>query len=327
MNTWRNLVLACLLVLTPLAAAPAAPELDRLTPSDAEVVVQINVRQLLQTPIVKKHALDPLKVLLQRNDEVKQLLAVAGLDPLKDIDTICLCMSGNPLSGAKLPLGNPLSGGKLLAVVRGSFDVDRVRKAAEEYARKHPGRLKSSNDPTKGWEIICDHKSLYAAFAGDKTLVMTTSKEDTAAVVARAGQAPQLPNKAMQAALDHLKGGESVWMAMVATEEIKQLLKNDDSGKDFAAALQSITGALELTDDARLAVVVHTNSPEAAAQIKGKIDEVMPLLAFVGAGKEKSGRIVKDVIDGIKVKTEKNDVSIRLQITDAQIEKARKADR
>lgn len=317
MNILRNLALVGLLVLAPVGAAPAAPELDRLTPSDTEMVVQVNVRQLLQTPLVKKHSLDPLKLLLQRNDEVKQLLAAAGLDPLKDIDTISLCTSGNPLSG-----------GKLLAVVRGSFDVDKARKAAEEYARKHPGRLKSINDPARPlWEITSDNKSFYAAFAGDKTLVMTTTKEDTAAVIARAGQTPQQPSKAMQAALDHLKGSESVWMALVATDEIKQLLKNDDTAKDFAVALQSVTGALELTDDARLAVVVHTNSPEAAVQIKGKIDEVMPLLAFLGSGKDKSGRIVKDMIDGIKLKTEKNDVSIRLQITEAQIDKVRKADR
>jgi hypothetical protein len=116
-------------------------------------------------------------------------------------------------------------------------------------------------------------------------------------------------------------------MAMIATDEIKQLLKGDDTAKDFAGALQSVTGALELSDDAQFSLVVHTNSPKAAEQIKGKLDELMPLLAFVGAGKDKSGRLVKEVIESIKLKTEKNDVSIQLQITDAQLDKARKKDR
>ena len=53
----------------------------------------------------------------------------------------------------------------------------------------------------------------------------------------------------------------------------------------------------------------------------------VPLLAFLGAGKDKSGQIAKEVIDSIKLKTEKNDVSIRLHISDAQIDKARKKDR
>lgn len=317
MKTWRKFALVSLLALVPVGPALAAPQPDRLTPSDAEMVVQVNVRQLLQTPLVKKHALDPLKILLQRNTELQQLLTAAGLDPLKDINSISLSTSGNPMTG-----------GKLLAVVRGEFDVDKARKAAEEYAKKHPSRIKSISDSTKPmWEISDDNKSFFAAFADSKTLVMTTTKKDTAAVVDRASQTPQRPNKAMQAALDHLKGSESLWMAMVATDEIKQLLKADDMAKDFAAALQSVTGALELTDDAQFSLVVHTNNPKAAEQIKSKFDELMPLLAFVGTGKDKNGRVVKEVIDGIKLKAEKNDVSIRLQITDAQIDKARKKDR
>ncbi|HTU20156.1 MAG TPA: hypothetical protein VMG10_18980 [Gemmataceae bacterium] len=317
MKTWRKFALVSLLVPVVVGPASGAPQPDRLTPNDAEVVVQVNVRQLLQKPIVKKHALDPIKALLKHNAELQQLLTAAGLDPLRDIDTLCLCTSGNPMAG-----------GKLLAVVRGDFDEEKSRKAAEEYAKKHPGRLKSVKDgELPMWEITDDNKSFYAAFAGTKTLVMTTTKKDTAAVVGRAGQTPQRPNKGLQAALDHLKGSESIWMAMVATDEIKQLLKGDDTAKDFAAALQSVTGALELSDDAQLSLVVHTNSPKAAEQIKGKLDELMPLLTFIGAGKDKSGRVVKQVIDSIKLKTEKNDVSIRLQVTDAQIDKARKKDR
>lgn len=317
MKTWRKFAFVSLLGLVLVGSAPAAPKPDRLTPSDAEVVVQVNVRQLLQTPLVKKHALDRLKALLQRNDELKQMLTAVGLDPLKDIDTICLSTSGNPMTG-----------GKLLAVVRGDFDSDKARKAADDYAKKHPTRLKSVKDSEVAmWEITDDNKSFYAAFAGNKTLVMTASKKDTASVVGRADETPQRPNKALQTALNHLKGSESIWMAMVATDEIKQLLKADDTAKDFAAALQSVTGAVELSDDAQFSLVIHTNSPKAAEQIKGKIDELMPLLAFVGGGQDKNGRAVKEVIDSIKLKAEKNDVSIRLQITDAQIDKARKKDR
>ncbi len=298
------------------AGAGAVPhaEPDRLTPADAEMVVTIDVRQLLQTPVVKKHALDPIQVLLKRNDELGQLLTAAGIDPLKDINTLSLSTSGNLATT-----------GKMLAVVRGKFDPDKARTAADEYAKKHPGRLKDVKEGDLSmWEVASDKKPIFAAFAGKNALVMTLSKEDTAAVVKRAGERPQRLNKDMQAALDQLKGGESVWLAMLVTDEIKQLIKSDDNAKDFADALQSITGGLELTDDAQFTLVVHTSNAKAATQIKGKIDELMPLLGFVGAGKDASGRIVKEVINNIKLSTEKNDVSIRLKITDAQIEKARR---
>jgi hypothetical protein len=314
MKTWQNSAAVVLVALVPVLRASAGAEPDRLTPRDAEIVVQVNVRPLLQTPLIKKHALDSLKTLLKRNDELRRLLDAAGLDPLKDIDTISLSASGNPLAGGKL---------KMLVVVRGNFTPDKARAAAEDYAKKHPGRLKSfKNGELPMWEIHSDNKSLYAAFAGNNTLVMTTTKEETAAVVHRDGQTPQQPSAAMRSALAHLKGDESIWLAMVATDALKQLLRDDENSKDFADALQSITGALELNNDAQFGLVVHTNSPEAAAKIKGKLDEVMPLLAFVGAGKDKSGQVAKEVINSIKLQTEKNDVSIRLRITDAQIDKA-----
>lgn len=324
MKIWPSVAAFGLFALAVAAAAPAPTpsrsnhaELDRLTPRDAEMVVQINVRQMLQSALVKKHALDPLKLLLQRNDEVRQLLRAAGLDPLKDIDTIGLSTSGNPMMG-----------GKLVAVMRGDFAPDKARMAIEEYMKKHPGHLKSVKDGDLAmWEILDDNKSFYAAFAGDKTLVLTASKEDTAALVRRAGQTPPPPSAAMRSALEHLKGSESLWLAMVATDEVKQLLKADDTTKEFASALQSVTGTLEVSDDARFGLVVHTNSPDAATKIKGKLDELMPLLTFLGAGKDSGGRIAKEIVSNIKLNAEKNDVSLRIQITEDQIEKARKKDR
>src|SRR5690348_14394703 len=89
----------CLVVLTGSAWAAQA---DRLTPADAEAVVQINVRQILQSSVVKKHALDPLKVVLKHNEELQQLLTAAGVDPLKDITTISLSASGNPAADGKM---------------------------------------------------------------------------------------------------------------------------------------------------------------------------------------------------------------------------------
>jgi hypothetical protein len=316
---WVSLISLSLAAEAPSAPAPertpqqATP--DRLTPADAEMVLTVNVRQMLQTPVVKKHALDPLKMLLKRNDELQQLLTAAGLDPLKDITTIGLSTSGNPAGSVKL-----------LAVVRGSFDTDKARSAAEEYAKKHPGRIKSFKEgELPMWEILASaHKPFFAAFAGKNTLVMSAAKEDAVAAVRRADQPPQRINKDLQAALAQLKGSEGVWMAMTATDEIKQLLKADDTAKDFAESLQYVTGVLELNDDAQLTLVIHSSTPASAMQIKSKLDDLLKVFAFVGAGRDAGSQIVKEVLDGIKLGTEKSDVSVRVKLTDAQLEKARK---
>ncbi len=298
------------LIYSPALAAPIP---DRLTPADADMVITVNVRQMLRTPVIQKHALDPLQTLLKRNAELRQFFTAAGLDPLKDIHTIGLSTSGNPAGT-----------GKLLAVVRGAFEPDKAKTAAEEYAKKHPGHIKALKEgELPMWEITSDNKSFFAAFAGKSALVMTASKEDTLAAVRRANKPPQPLNKELQAALDHLPDGESAWLAMVATEQVKQLLQSDDTAKDFADALQSVTGTLKLTEDALLTLVVHNSNAAAAAQVKSKLDDLLKVFAFVGAGRDGSGQLIKDVLDSIKLATDKNDVSIRVKLTGAQLEKAR----
>lgn len=198
--------------------------------------------------------------------------------------------------------------------------------AAEEYAKKHPGRIKSFKEgDLPMWEILASaHKPFFAAFAGKNTLVMSAAKEDAVAAVRRAGETPPRLNKELQAALAQIKGDESIWMAMTATAEIKQLLKADDTAKDFAESLQYVTGVLELNDDAQLTLMIHSSTPAAAMQIKSKLDDLLKVFAFVGAGRDSGSQIVKEVLDGIKLGTEKSDVSVRLKLTDAQLEKARK---
>ena len=64
-----------------------AAEPDKLLPADADTVVTVNIKQILDTDIIKKYALEQLKQALDGQD-AKKLLTELGLDPLKDIDRI-----------------------------------------------------------------------------------------------------------------------------------------------------------------------------------------------------------------------------------------------
>lgn len=325
MKNWLKFAaFGLLLSVVVLASTPLiAAEPDRLTPADAELVLTVNVRRIVQSPAMKKHGLEPLKALLQRNGEIAQILK-AGIDPLQDLDTFTAIVSDDPQAIGR----NAALGHKFLIVARGRFDAEKIRRGAEDYAKKHPDRLEIVPDGERSLFKIPDKKGdYYAAFADKHTLVMAPTKEETLAVLRRAGQQPQTINKPLRAALDKANGQAAVWLAMTMSDKLKELLKSDDASKEFAASVQSITGALELTDDARLAVIFHAVSPDAATKIKGKLDEAMTLLQFLGAGKDKSGQLVKEVLESVKTKSEKNEMSVRLQITDAQIEKAIKKDR
>ncbi len=58
--------------------------------------------------------------------------------------------------------------------------------------------------------------------------------------------------------------------------------------------------------------------------MRRKLDEVLPLLNFLAPGKDTVGRVAKEAVSSIKVATEKNDVRITLQLTEAMIQKAGK---
>src|SRR5262245_60147702 len=83
---------AGLVVLALLAAGtPArAAELDPYLPADTETFVSINVRQLLDSSLVKKFGLGPARNALKGLDEVEGVLKDLDFDPFKDLDRLVL---------------------------------------------------------------------------------------------------------------------------------------------------------------------------------------------------------------------------------------------
>src|SRR5262249_31146299 len=134
-------------------------------------------------------------------------------------------------------------------------------------------------------------------------------------------------NPPMQKALDRLGGPECAWVAAVITDKMKQALKQQDADLGaLAAALESVTGRLDVTDALQLVVVIHAANDEAAGQLRKKIDEILPLLNFLAPGKDTVGRVAKEALSSLKVSTEKNEVRITLQLTEEMIQRAGKKD-
>src|SRR4051794_26808628 len=82
----RRLFAAAFLAVV-VAAPVRAAEVDVLLPAETEAVMFVNVRQILDSDLVKKYALGQVKQALQGNENQK-LLKDLGLDPLKDIDRV-----------------------------------------------------------------------------------------------------------------------------------------------------------------------------------------------------------------------------------------------
>jgi hypothetical protein len=295
--------------------APAKAEPDRLTPADADVVAVVNVRQLLAAPLVRKHALDTLTRVLNRDDRMVKLLGQAGLDPLKDVDTLTVATSGD--------LPNP----RLVGLVRGRFDPAKVHAVAADFAKQNPEKLKATKEgDLVVYQVLADKATVYAAFADRFTLVVSPDRAQTLAVVQGAAKAAGRLNKQTQKVIDTVPAKDAVWVAAVVTDKMKEAAKGDPDAAELVSALESATGGFQVDDAVKGALVLHTASAEAAAKWQKKIEEVLPLLNFLAPGKDAAGRLAKAAIGTIKVASEKSDVRITLQVTEEMIQKAAKKD-
>jgi hypothetical protein len=300
-----------------MLAAPAAagPAVDPLVPAEAGIVAVANFRPMLAAPLVRKYALEELTRALGRDDRVVKVLRLAGLDPLRDVDTFTFAASGD--------LPSP----RLLGIVRGRFDPARMQAAAAEYNRQYPDKIQVLREGGGVVYQVQAAKPLFGAFADRGTFVLSPSKDYLLEVLKKAGTPSGGLNKDMHKALETLGSQDGAWAAGVITDSMKQALRQQDPDLGaLAAGLESITGRLELTDALQLTVVIHAANGEAAGLVRKKLDEVLPLLNFLAPGKDVVGRTAKEAVSSIKVGTDKNDVRITMQLTEAMIQRAAKKD-
>src|SRR2546423_12266153 len=84
-----GLALAGLLLSAPVRAA----EVEKLLPNDSEIILTINVKQMLHSPLVQKLPLDKLKQVLKSQDEVQKVLTELNFDPFSDIESLTIADS------------------------------------------------------------------------------------------------------------------------------------------------------------------------------------------------------------------------------------------
>ena len=285
----------------------------KLTPADADVIVSVNVRKLLDSELFKKYGKgDAEKALL--DDKAKKLLDAIGLNPLKDVDGILFTSSGID------KLGRP-------PVVRGHFDTDKIKEAAEKYAKDHPDDLKITK---KGDLTIYEGKGdgkqpFYAYVEPDGKRLLASTDEDYLLQAVNGHSSG--PNKELQVALDTIEGTPDVWMAMVVTDEMRKVMESNPQGKELAPKLKALTGTVNVTSDVQTNFVIHTTDDKSAADVKKLLNQVKPILTLAANSDEHIGPLVADLMDNLKITTDKTSVKVNLTVTGDLIDKAAKEEK
>ena len=300
-------------VIFCMSAPARAAELDKMTPPDAQMVVVINVRQAINSPLAKKKGLtDKIKEGIDGNKEAKQILAALNLDPTKDVDSITVTVA---------ELSENTDHEKILAIVRGSFDPVKLAAAAEK-----SDKVKTSKEGTVTIYEVANEKDpkkpMFVNILNKTTIVGAGSKGYLIKALKNAGAAA---NKDLVKAAAKVDGKQSMWLAVVVSEAMRTELAKSAQFKDIAPKLESVTFGLSVGDAVVADLNINTTDNDTPKALKVLVDMFLPVIQVLGGNDPNAGPIIKEIVDGLKITANQNVLNVNLKITEDTIDKMIKA--
>jgi hypothetical protein len=316
-----GLALAALLLAVPVRAA----EVDKLLPNDTETLVTINVRQILDSPLVQKLAVDRAKKALDEQDEVKKVLTELGFDPFKDLDSITFALS----SGSDTD--------KNLTIVHGKFDVAKFAAKGEEVAKDMKDVVKITKVPGPGAEggkinlyevnMPGQTQAVYVALVDKNTLVTSPGKDFVLdAIDKQAGRKKsELKSKELKTLLGRIDGKQSIWAAVLGSTLEKSPLATDDTAKDLIAKLTDANLGITIDKDLKAEVGITAKNTEDAKKldeaINDNLNQAVGLLSIL-AGNQPEIKPLLTLLKTIKPRLKDKTITIQATVDGEDIEKA-----
>jgi hypothetical protein len=320
-NTMRTGLLATAAVCLAWLAPARAADVDKYLPNDTEIVVTINVRQIFDSALVKKYALEHLTAAIKASGETEKVLEALGLNPTTDVNSVALAGPGGD---------EPDKG---LFIVRGKFDTAKFQAKAKEAAEqgKHL-KIAKAGDYTV-YEVPIDNpgpvKNMFVAVVDQETIVASPGqKYVTDALDKHAGKQQSTINKDIQGLIGKEDANQSVWMVVLSSALRKSsFANNDEKVKEILGKFQSFSGGFTVSDEVRLDLNIAAKNTDDAADLKKELSgglEQAKGFAAVIAGSQPQLAPLTDVLDSIKVNADKNSVVLKGKVSKDLIEKALK---
>ncbi len=325
----RMLLGAALVVGVFASTAPTARavEPDKLLPADSDLVAIVNLKQILDSEIIKKYALEQIKQVLDGQD-VKKLLGDLGLDPLKDVEKIIA-------ASIETKFGNQAEA-KYLLIVHGKFDAEKLYKTAEAESKKNADKFQMVKDgATVMFKVQPDNGQppLYATVVNDTTVIAASEKKlITTALAADTASKPvalkkeladlikKADDKASVVAISLLKG---------KLDEVKlpgggNLPVKLDSLQKVLPAMEAVTVTVKIGADVNLDVTIGMKDEDSANDMRNALDDLMkqikPLAQFAGAADPRL-KPLAGILDSVKTSSKNKDVIVSGKVTGNDIGK------
>jgi hypothetical protein len=321
----RRLALFAVLALSVPSVTRAA-DLDPYLPADTESYVCVNVKQVLDSPLFKKYVLDSAKEALKES-EINGLLQELGFDPFKHLDRVVIAS----------PQATDTDRG--LFILTGTFDLEKIKKKADDAARASKDNFKLHKVPLGGgmshdvYEVVVPGQdlSMFVALPGNKTLLASPGKDYVVDALkqARLKKKPALKNKEFQAVLEKLDSKQGLSLAVLGKAIGKsELLDSLPQGmRDALGNIEVIGGGASFGNEIKLDLVVSTKTARNALRLRNVLTRGIRLaqvgLAFL-AEERKELALLNEVLNTVRIGGKGKLVALSARLTADVLEDFRK---
>jgi hypothetical protein len=312
-------VLGTLVTVALSLSSARAAEIDRCLPDGSELVLFVNVRQLLDAPVVVKHFLPEIKAAWERDGfKPRPIAERLKFDPFKDVASITVAGPAKQASE------------KALLIVRGRFDVEAIQTAAEIYANRGAEDFKSHKQGELRYYEFTEQRSGrtgFAALLDKETFLASPSKDVLLAAAARHRdkKAPQLA-KELETLLAKVERKQTLWLAGIVSDDFKKEFVNNPQVRKAADAVQALHGGVTVAEGIRGDFLIQTSDARVAGEIRKLLEGIKSLvsLAVMDTDADRLGTLPADLVNAVKLATEKEAVTIKVAVSAEQIEKSLK---
>jgi hypothetical protein len=315
-TTWLALVALVLAWTAPAGAAPpsglraAGADAGRWVADDADFVLVINMKQLAKAELMKKDGKKAFDDALKHFEQAQALVDATGLKPFEDIDSVLV-------SGV---LGQKNTRG--IMVVRGRFDPVKALAIAKQ--KKNDAEvLRAGKVDVIKLKVMDQHA--YAAFLDNKTLVVTQSQESTTSWLETGGKKEARMSPALKTALGRFKGSESLTFVLAVNDEMRKLISRVPQLAVAGPKLQTLTASVTVSDAAELQVVGSTSDEKATRQLQSAVSVLKGVAeVMLQADDGPFGKAAGELVEQVKVTSDKEGVHITFRLSKEQIDKVSK---
>ena len=289
---------------------------QKYLPDDARFVVVVDLKQVLEHPIIKSRYVPKVKQALESDDRVNTFLSLFGLNPLRDISTVVV-------SSRSMGVGET----DFLAVFHGRFAYGQVNDALRIMEQKGVITRLTLGPVVHGvyYELKAPGQApLFFAILGKDTIVFSPNRDYVIhALLKRAGRkATFLKDPTFRDLFAGVDTRQCVWAVMLG----KAMAQSDGRTVD-KDGLESLCGGIVLADNVEVALTVGAKDANFARELVQEAQA--PILMAKGflIRKEKDWNklgplinVAKEMLEKVAITTEGTAVCLKSRASLAGVE-------